>query len=126
MTGRVGYASERALFYLKGGVAWSHNEFDFQVIETSSLLGSSRSGSFNSDADRWGWTVGTGFEYALSNNVTAFAEYNYLAFGSQATSLACTSATINTTPQPCATIANALVDTNQQINQVKLGLNVRF
>ena len=124
MTGRAGYASERALFYFKGGIAWSHNDYDFRVTEASSL--GSRSGSFTSDVGRWGWTVGAGLEYALSRSVSAYAEYNYLDFGNRMTSLACTSASINSIPQPCGTIGNALVDLSEQISQVKFGLNVRF
>ncbi|MGB6759939.1 MAG: outer membrane beta-barrel protein [Xanthobacteraceae bacterium] len=39
--------------------------------------GSSITGTFN----RFGWMLGAGVEYAVTNNITLKAEYNYLNFG---------------------------------------------
>jgi outer membrane immunogenic protein len=71
--GRVGYAWDRNLIYVTGGVAWaniSHIYFQnfpptFQEI----------------DRTRTGWTVGGGWEYAFTNNWIGRIEYRYADFG---------------------------------------------
>ena len=76
--------------------------------------GSSLGGSFS----RWGWVVGAGVEYAVTENFTLKAEYNYLDFGST-----------NQTLHPNATdIANGTItfDSNSSkltANVVKIGAN---
>ena len=58
VTGRVGYAFDPALFYLKGGAAFTHADY-FKTGQIPSVL-DERAG-----ARRNGWTVGVGMEYAL-------------------------------------------------------------
>jgi outer membrane immunogenic protein len=58
--GRLGYAFDRALFYVTGGVAYGD-------------VG----GGFNSSTHA-GWTVGGGVEYAFTNNWTAKVEGLYV------------------------------------------------
>jgi len=72
---RVGLvATERALFYAKGGGAWvGDNEFTVTDVNT----GASISGSNNSSAG--GWLAGAGFEYAFAPNRTAEVEYDFIA-----------------------------------------------
>lgn len=68
--GRVGYAFDRFLPYFTGGAAWANT---------------SNNGSFgwSSSSTNWGWTVGGGLEYAVTNNWTVKAEYLYLDFDGQ-------------------------------------------
>ncbi len=71
VTGRVGYAWDRFLGYVKGGVAWEkdeHRESLGGIIGTVS-------------ATRRGWTVGIGGEYAFTNYLSGFIEYDYYDFG---------------------------------------------
>jgi opacity protein-like surface antigen len=88
-TGRIGYAYDRALFYLRGGGAWmagTSETFDnYRTIGSPALgvgpichciLGSAR------DA-RLGWAVGAGFEYGYTVNWSIKAEYLYTDFGSR-------------------------------------------
>ncbi len=75
VTGRLGYAFNRALLYGKGGVAFA-NERD---SVTDSFGNSATAGT----ATRTGWTAGAGVEYALDRNWSARVEYDYLGFGSQ-------------------------------------------
>jgi outer membrane immunogenic protein len=71
VTGRVGYAWDRFLGYVKGGGAWERDEYDFTggvIIGTASET-------------RSGWTVGVGAEYAFTNFLSGFVEYNHYDFG---------------------------------------------
>jgi outer membrane immunogenic protein len=70
--GRLGFAADRALFYVTGGLAlaeFRHGYFTPAVIETFSRT-------------RAGWTLGAGVEYAFTPNWTARAEYRYTDYGS--------------------------------------------
>jgi outer membrane immunogenic protein len=117
ITGRLGYASERALFYVKGGGAWVHDNHSITFTGLNSV-----GGFFNLDASadvtRWGWTIGAGFEYALSKHVSAFIGYDYLNFGKDAVQFQ-----VSTCNILCGT---PILDVDQQIHQIKLGLNYRF
>jgi outer membrane immunogenic protein len=73
VTGRIGYAWDRFLGYVKGGGAWERDEHDF----TDGVFSASVS------ATRSGWTIGVGGEYAFTNFLTGFIEYNYYDFGSR-------------------------------------------
>jgi outer membrane immunogenic protein len=65
---RVGVATERGLFYVTGGVALA-NFFPFALGEP-----------FNQA--RPGWTIGTGFEYAIAADWSGRVEYRHGDFGS--------------------------------------------
>ena len=98
LTGRVGYAVDNWLWYVKGGGAWS--DADYTVV--GPIVGTgSRSGT------RSGWTVGTGLEWALAPNWSAKIEYNYLDFGNEG-------------------IGATNFDVDTRVHLVKLGLNYRF
>lgn len=111
VTGRVGYAFDRALIYAKGGVAWTHDEFS--VFRTSGALAASASDT------PAGWTVGAGLEYAFAPNWSAKVEYNFIDFGKNRTTFSCTVAAAGI----CDT---APIDIDQQIHTVKLGVNWRW
>jgi outer membrane immunogenic protein len=71
VTGRIGYAWDRLLGYVKGGGAWEKDDHLFTggiTIGTASLT-------------RSGWTVGVGGEYTFTNFVSGFVEYDYYDFG---------------------------------------------
>lgn len=75
-TGRVGYAIDRWLGYVKGGYALAR-------VKTSvgDVVGPS-TGSGRADSWRSGPVVGAGFEYAFSPNVSAGLEYDYIRLDS--------------------------------------------
>src|SRR6478736_5149800 len=66
--GRIGYAFDRALFYVTAGGAFG----DVQMS----------AGALTATADRAGWTVGTGIEYAILGPWSAKVEYLYADLGS--------------------------------------------
>jgi outer membrane immunogenic protein len=73
VTGRIGYAWDRFLGYVKGGGAWERDEYW------------STNGVFTGTASetRSAWTIGIGGEYAFTNYLTGFIEYNYYDFGNR-------------------------------------------
>lgn len=71
--GRLGYAADRALFYLAGGAAFVSNETS---IPTTGI-------SIGGDGVRSGWTVGAGLDYAITNNWFTGIEYRYSQFESK-------------------------------------------
>jgi hypothetical protein len=75
-TGRLGVAVDRALFYAKGGLAVARikNEAldDFPTPDPEHIG--------RSDTTRFGWAVGGGMEYALTNNWIIRGEYLYMQF----------------------------------------------
>lgn len=71
--GRVGYAVDRALFYVTGGLAYG----DARDRATTAASYASVS------AWRTGWTLGGGIEYAVTPNWTVRAEGLYVDLGSQ-------------------------------------------
>jgi len=74
VTGRVGYAWDRFLGYVKGGGAWERDNYEFRLAGVT----------FSSASEtRGGWTVGVGGEYAFTNYLSGFVEYNYYDFGTR-------------------------------------------
>jgi outer membrane immunogenic protein len=106
VTGRLGWAMDRSLLYVKGGWAWSRNQFDVLSAPT-----------FDAGASdtRNGWTVGLGAEMAVWNNWSVFAEYDYLDFGTR--TVAVSGPGVAGAPP---------FDVRERIHEVKLGANYRF
>ncbi len=76
VTGRIGYAWDRFLGYVKGGGAWERDRYDRFVLGTGVPFDSA-------SETRGGWTVGVGGEYAFTNYLSGFVEYNYYDFGTR-------------------------------------------
>ena len=71
---RAGVAVDRALFFVTGGAAVGemNNRFSINIPDFGYFSPVwSRSGT------EWGWTVGAGVEYAVTNNISIKAEYLY-------------------------------------------------
>src|SRR5882757_5833375 len=75
VTGRIGYSWDRFLGYVKGGVAWERD--DHSVFDATGFLIGSAS------ATRTGWTIGVGGEYAFTDWLSGFVEYDYYDFGTK-------------------------------------------
>ncbi len=69
--GRVGYAIDRFMPYIAGGVAFGN-------VKTSLRSGDD---SYSSSKTMTGWTIGTGLDYAATDNVILRLEYRYTDFG---------------------------------------------
>jgi len=109
-TGRAGYAWDRSLVYVKGGGALADS--------TYSLFGDTNAltlGSGSTTLATWGWTVGGGIEYALTNYWTTFAEYDHAGLPAV------------TVPFPSvAVVSAASISVRQNIDTFKLGINYNF
>jgi outer membrane immunogenic protein len=70
---RLGYAVDRFLPYVAGGVAFG--KLDGEAFDTTGAsVGSD-------DQTNTGWTIGVGLEYAFTDNIIGRAEYRYTDFG---------------------------------------------
>ena len=71
MRGRVGVAADSALFYLAGGLAVASNTVSVDTPDDDV-----------DSAMHFGWTIGAGVEFAITENIVARAEYLYDDYGS--------------------------------------------
>jgi outer membrane immunogenic protein len=108
VTGRIGYAWDRFLGYVRGGGAWERDDY----WATTIILGT----AYTSRETRSGWTVAVGGEYAFTNFLSGFVEYSYYDFGTPQ---------ISFTPQ-VAGLRPAFVDITETKSVVRAGLNLRF
>jgi len=106
--GRVGYAFDRSLLYVTGGIAFASITNHYVGLEAN---------GFTTDATstRTGWTVGGGWEYAFTNNWIGRIEYRYADFGTRTDTL-----------QFCATCAAANEAHRTTENVVRVGIAYKF
>jgi outer membrane immunogenic protein len=120
-TGRVGYTiTPAALFYVKGGAAWSNNRYQDFGVQPNFCPGSPtgcQSLQASTTVTQLGWTVGLGFEYMVTPNMSVFVEYNYLDFGT---------ANVNFTFPPGSIPATNTFQIAQHIQTIIAGVNFRF
>ena len=77
LRGRLGYAADRVLLYVTGGLAYAHNSFDFTGVDVAA-----NSFTFSNSTTKTGYVLGAGVEWAVAGSWTVKAEYQYLNFGS--------------------------------------------
>ena len=75
--GRVGYAFDRTMLYITGGLGWIHNE-----LSANATLGPFTIGVSDSKF-HVGGVVGAGIEHAFNPNWSGKVEYLYAAYNSQ-------------------------------------------
>lgn len=123
-TGKLGYAWDRVLAYGKAGGAWTSNKLDGSCngdpdfifnnfggcTDTNAFTTGKLTQNLVSTLGQFGWTVGAGFELALTPAWSAKVEYDYMNFGSKSVVL------------PDTTVVNL----KQDFNQVKVGVNYHF
>jgi len=77
VTGRVGYAVDKWLFFGKGGWAWA--QFSGSTDDESPTTGAAVATN-TSQETREGWTAGGGLEYAVTPNIIFKLEGDYVKF----------------------------------------------
>jgi outer membrane immunogenic protein len=83
LTGRVGYAEDRWLFYAKGGLAFANIENTAGAFTAGDI---DPSDFTNLDETRAGWALGAGVEYAFQRDLSMKIEYLYMDFGADRSS----------------------------------------
>ena len=101
---RAGYAWDRMLLYVTGGIAWAHNDVSITAAGGGFAVG------LSSDNTHTGWTIGGGLEWALWQNWSFKAEYLFIDFDSETY---------------FAGIGGGF-DADAQLHTFKIGLNYRF
>lgn len=122
VTGRAGIAMGMALFYVKGGVAFAHDDYVVRCTALNALAVCPNGTTMTAGVsdDRVGWTVGVGLEYAFAPNWSVKGEYNYMDFGTERNRFT----TIRFAGLPAD--SNHDVDISQRVSVVKFGVNYRF
>lgn len=99
LTGRIGYAWDNWLLYVKGGGAWAGGD-------SKDYYGY----GYDHDDNLSGWTVGVGVEWAWTPNWSVKLEYNYLDFDRGHDYY----------------YTGYYNDRNTEVHAVKVGINYRF
>jgi outer membrane immunogenic protein len=150
LTARLGYATDRTLFYVKGGAAIVDADFKTHYDGANCLTygectpkGNTKVGystfDFSHSDTLLGWTVGAGAEYALNSSWSLKAEYQHFDFGKASySSSGCYaigpnsgSSTGGTCPASgsqysghyTSTISNGKTDVSITADAVKVGIN---
>jgi outer membrane immunogenic protein len=80
LRGRIGYAMDRALFYVTGGLAFA----DIKATEPFDAVGAVLGPLPDVSKNRLGWTIGGGVEWRLPDpHWSVKAEYLYVDFGNK-------------------------------------------
>jgi outer membrane immunogenic protein len=73
---RAGYAYDRFLPYIAGGVSFGEQKFDLIREDSGNAI-------FSEKNSMTGWNIGAGVEYAATDNLILRAEYRFTDFGSK-------------------------------------------
>jgi outer membrane immunogenic protein len=123
LTGRIGvtaFNNNQALFYVKGGAAWTHNKWDLTNTFNNTVFFLSPN---LADETRVGWTVGVGIEYMFTPHWTIFGEYNYYDFSGDKLLVSNPGAV---SPSGVVGLPRTFTSNSQQISTVKVGVNYLF
>ena len=112
---RVGYAFDRTLVYVTGGLAYGGSRNSLLAVD-----GVGKTALLRSDKTRIGWALGGGLEYAMSRNWSAKLEYQYVNLGTEKLAGAVF------TPGGVATGATVTSRHQNDFQTIKAGLNYRF
>jgi outer membrane immunogenic protein len=118
---RFGYTFERLWWYGKVGAAWINSNYQSRLFTNAFTFPASTQGTellFSANELRWGWMVGTGLEYAFTDNWSAKIEYNYMDMGSHSI--------LFTEPNAVDQPAHHKADITERLHVVKIGVNYRF
>jgi outer membrane immunogenic protein len=111
--GRLGVAFDRVLIYATGGLAYGDQDASTNLGGLGALWSGGKS------TTRFGYTVGAGLEYAITNNWSAKVEYLYYDLGKAD----------YTSPQIAGAVIPGVFGTTRAENKgnlVRAGINYRF
>jgi outer membrane immunogenic protein len=114
LAARAGFTVDRALMYVKGGVAWAKSDYSIALNLPGLAISSAVSDT------RVGFMWGAGVEYAFAQNWSAKIEYNYMDFRNESYNFPFT---VNV---GIPVTVNAHADIEQKLHLIKFGVNYRF
>jgi opacity protein-like surface antigen len=103
---RLGYAADRWLFFVKGGIAWAGDKYDVTGSFTDIPF------AFTGLDQRLGWVAGAGVDWAFSRFWSVTIEYDYYQFGHR-----------NVLMSDSVNLVSGPVDFRQSVQIAKVGLN---
>ncbi|MGU3492905.1 outer membrane protein [Xanthobacteraceae bacterium A53D] len=110
VTGRLGYAFDRALIYARGGFAFDQQTDSFNNVNFTSVV-------LKNQSSNTGWTLGGGIEYALLSNLSVGLEYKHFDFGGSSEFF---------TSAPPSLVGVNLAPESTRVDTVSMTLNYRF
>ena len=111
LTGRLGVAVDRVLFYGKGGGAWvGSNNLTLLDVPTGATV------SFSNNNTNTGWVAGGGVEWAFMPNWTAKVEYDYVGLKSYSL----------TVPAGFTLAGDVFSTGNRNVQMLTVGINYLF
>lgn len=108
---RLGYAFDRVLPYVTGGAAYGKIKADQTSLVDSLFAGEGYANS--NSTTNWGWTIGAGVEYAMTNNWTLKVEYLYMDLGDLNRTIVGDNASLSNS-------------TSFELHTLKAGINYKF
>jgi outer membrane immunogenic protein len=149
---RVGYAVDRALFYVTGGLAFTDDRnrnngffgatnfggtsagvpapFFVGAAPAPAVVATNNAFFGNNDRNNIGWALGAGIEYAFTNSLSAKIEYLHLGFDrNRNNGLVGAGNVVGVTNLGVPVVSNAVANNGNRRNSVDLvrvGLNWRF
>jgi outer membrane immunogenic protein len=120
VTGRVGYTWDRFMIYGKGGAGFARDTYSLNNFVNTAGFDCRAAFVFtpcnaSTSTDRVGWVAGAGAEWAFTPNWSVLVEYDHYGFDSKRVGF------LNP-----AGPSTALIDIQQDIDIVKVGVNYRF
>ncbi|MGH6819760.1 MAG: outer membrane protein, partial [Methylocella sp.] len=117
--GRIGASFDRVLIYATGGVAFGEVDYDLDATEVGGgLLYQTR---LNSSKTEVGFVAGGGVEFAINQNWTVKAEYQYMDLGKVKAK-----GDVTFIAGGAPTGETARTDINAVFQSVRLGINFKF
>src|SRR5262249_50965449 len=114
LAGKLGYAFDRTMVYVKGGGAWARDEYSVTSPQAFDGITLVAAPDARASETRAGWTLGFGFERAIWDDWSVKLEYDHYDFGTRRVTLV----------DPVFGLQPA--DIRQRVDAVTVGINYRF
>jgi outer membrane immunogenic protein len=132
--GIASWPNDRTLWFVKAGAAYMRADYAFTQnvtklscnVDDPGCEGENFNGVLTGSSSRWGYMVGTGLAFGLTDNVFAKIEYDFLGFGNKDVTLTGTVCETSLTDEPECKSRTKNFNINQSIHVLKVGLSYKF
>jgi outer membrane immunogenic protein len=124
---RGGLALDRTLLYVTAGVAFAHIQ-NTDASDAFDNQGRPVTPQFTASEDKWkaGLAVGTGVEFALSQNWSVKGEYLYMMFQDSDAPLLNRDRTLTCAGNTGSVLSNCRMNFTESVQLARLGVNYRW